>query len=125
RDSERPGTVNVSTTAGIDWCSGSSCSLGGPGILWQEQKDTTLKGRWTQPLGVGRLRAGFEIADISAEKGQPYSAAFRHVSSTAAQLRVEVGPQTVCLDPAEAAAGTCVTGAYALAQRNDATAFDT
>lgn len=125
RDSERPGTVNVSTTAGIDWCSGTSCSLGGPGILWQEQNDTTLKGRWTQPLGVGRLRAGFEIANISAEKGQPYSAAFRHVSSTAAQLRIEVGPQTVCLDPAEAAAGTCVTGAYALAQRNDTTAFDT
>ena len=125
RDSQRPGTVNVSTTAGIDWCSGSSCSLGGPGLLWQEQKDTTLKGRWTQPLGTGRLRVGFEIADVSAEKGQPYSAAFRHISSTAAQLRVEVGPQTVCLDPAEAAAGTCVTGSYALAQRNDTTAFDT
>lgn len=128
RDSDRPGTVNVSTSggSGIDWCSGSSCSLGGPGILNQSQSETALEGVWEQPLAGGILSAGFRFAQIEGEKGQPYSAAFRHVGTTAyPTVPNEVNPNTVCADPAEEAAGTCVTGRYALAQRNDTTAFHT
>ncbi len=128
RDSDRPGTVNVNTGggSGIDWCSGSSCSLGGPGILEQSQTETGLEGRWEQPLRGGALSAGFQLAYIEGEKGQPYSAAFRHVSTKDYPvIPNEINPNTVCADPAEEAAGTCVTGRYALAQRNDTTAFHT
>lgn len=128
RDSDRPGTVNVSTGggSGIDWCSGTSCSLGGPGILEQSQKDTTLSGTWEQDLGAGVFRAGFQFSRIEGEKGQPYSAAFRHVGTAAyPTIPNEVNPNVVCADPAEREAGTCVDGRYAVAQRNDTTGFHT
>lgn len=128
RDSDNPGTVNVTTDggSGIDFCSGTSCSLGGPGILEQSQSDTALEGTWEQPVGQGVFRAGFKLANIEGEKAQPYSAAFRHVSTNAyPTIPNEVNRNVVCADPAEREAGTCVDGRYALAQRNDTTAFDT
>ena len=123
RTSVNPGTISVSTVGtGIDWCSStSSCAVGGPGNLIQNQKDLTLKGLWEQPLGAGNLRMGFEIAQITGRKAQPYGRSYRHGASATN----EVGSNIVCADPTEEAAMTCVTGVYALGQYNESRAFDT
>ncbi|WP_406852127.1 hypothetical protein WEU32_12575 [Brevundimonas sp. BH3] len=123
RTSENPGTTSVSTVGtGVDWCSSnSSCAVGGPGNLIQRQKDLTLKGLWKQPLTNGDLRLGFEIAQVTGRKAQPYSRSYRHGDSAAS----EVGANIACADPAEAAALTCVPGRWALGQFNETRAFDT
>lgn len=123
RTSVNPGTTSVSTVGtGIDWCdSTSSCAVGGPGNLIQRQEDLTLKGSWEQPLSSGDLSMGFELAQITGRKAQPYSRSYRHGASAAA----EVGTTIACADPSEAAAMTCVPGRWALGQYNEARAFDT
>ena len=123
RTSENPGTISVSTVGtGVDWCaSTSSCAVGGPGNLVQRQEDLTLKGRWEQPLYDGDLSMGFELAQITGRKAQPYSRSYRHGASAAP----EVGANIVCADPAEEAALTCVPGRWALGQFNESRAFDT
>lgn len=122
RTSENPGTLAVSTVGtGIDWCSSSTCSVGGPGNLVQRQEDVILKGSWDQPLTDGDLRLGFEISHITGRKAQPYDRSYRHGANAAA----EVGATIVCADPAENAAQTCVDGRYALGQFNETLAYDT
>lgn len=127
RTSDRPGTINVQATApGVDWCSGTSCSLGGANEIYQHQWDTTLRGVWDRPLFDGQLRMGFEISHVDAEKTRPVaSAAYRHISSSGAgsTLAMEINPNTVCTPPV-LVAQTCVDGAYALAQMNVDEAFE-
>lgn len=123
---DRPGTINVQASApGIDWCSGSSCSLGAPNPINQRQWDTTIKAQWEQPALGGDIRLGAEYGRIKAIKQrEETSAAFRHISSsgTGSTLGVEISPNTVCVPPV-LVEGTCVDGAYALAQMMPEMAF--
>lgn len=123
---DRPGTINVSATApGVDWCSGSSCTLGAPNPINQRQWDSAIKAQWEQPLLDGDIRFGAEYTRVKAVKErEETSYAFRHISSSGntSTLWYEVSPNTVCTQPI-LYAGTCVNGAYALAQMNPEMAF--
>lgn len=123
RRSDRPGILNISSTApGVDWCSStSSCSLGAPDPINQRQWDSTVKALWEQPTLGGDIRFGAEYARVKAVKERPETVySFRH--GDRADLPVEVNPNTVCTQPM-LYPDTCVDGAYALAQLSPAMAF--
>lgn len=121
---DRAGTISISATApGVDWCSSeSSCSLGGPNPINQDQWDSAVKAQWEQPALGGDVRFGAEYARVKAVKERSetnYS--FRHGDSE--DLPIEVNPSTVCAQPMQYP-DTCVEGAYALAQMGPAMAFE-
>lgn len=123
---DRPGTINIQSTApGVDWCSGTSCSLGAPNPINQRQWDTTIKAQWEQPALGGDIRFGLEYARVKAVKErEETSAAYRHISSSGSgsTLGIEISPNTVCVPPVTVE-GICVDGAYALAQMLPEMAF--
>lgn len=112
---------SISTSAdGIDWCSGSSCSIGAASPIAQRQWDSVIKAQWDQPLLGGDMRFGAEYARIKGIKRreqQGYS--LRHISSSGANstLPLEVNPSTVCAQPQQFEL-SCVDGVYALGQMN-------
>lgn len=126
RRASRPGTININATApGVDWCSGTSCSLGAPNPINQRQWDTMIKAQWEQPALGGDIRFGAEYLRVKAVKQrEKTSYAFRHAITTGngSTLPIEINPNTVCVPPVTVEA-ICVDGAYALAQMMPEMAF--
>lgn len=112
---------SISSTAdGVDWCSGTSCSIGAASPIAQRQWDSVVKAQWDQPMLGGDMRFGAEYARIKAIKRRDemgYS--LRHISSSGSNstLPLEVNPNTVCAQPQQFSL-SCVDGVYALAQMN-------
>jgi hypothetical protein len=119
-DREAPGTIYTLSTAipAYAGCSlGSSCVFGSVGPLTQEQHETGLKGSWSQPLGAGRLRLGFDYSHVEAQKvRETDSLAYVGTSTYLYQ-----GSNVVC---AVQEGRSCVTGAYAVTRRLQYGAFD-
>lgn len=59
------------TVIGTSLCTSGNCSMGGFGDIEQSQDDTTLKGRWSQPLWNGQLDSGFEFSYVKVNKVRP------------------------------------------------------
>lgn len=123
---DRPGTINIQSSApGVDWCSGTACTLGAPNPINQRQWDSSIKAQWDQPAWGGDLRFGAEYLRVKAVKErEETSYAFRHISSSGnnSTLHFEISPNTVCVPPV-LVEGSCVDGAYALGQMNPEMAF--
>ncbi|MFT4090279.1 MAG: TonB-dependent receptor [Asticcacaulis sp.] len=87
------------TVIGTSYCSSANCIFGGFGDLDQTQTDVTLKGDWSQPLGIGTLSGGFSIAQVEVSKSRPVENA---TFSTATAAAGAIGADTVCAadDPA-------------------------
>lgn len=109
------GTFNISTSApGLTGCSsGSSCTIGSAGDFLQEQNVTTLKGEWEQPLGFGRLSAGFDLSRVEAHRARE--------QELVSHLTTSISANTVCLSGESLA---CRTGSYALTTQLRYGAFD-
>lgn len=109
------GTYNISTSApGMSGCSASSsCTIGAAGDFIQRQDVTTLKGEWDQPLGVGHLSTGFEVAQVKAHRERP-----RELVS---HLTTNINVNTVCVTGESLA---CRNGSYALTTQLRYGAFD-
>lgn len=87
----------------VNWCAATSCSEGGFGDINQSQIDTTLSGRWSQPLWGGDLRIGFDYDRIQAQKQRP--------DENRAYLRGVYDTRTACAVSTDLA---CVAGDHAL-----------
>lgn len=121
-DREAPGTIYTLATAipAYSTCSAStSCVFGSVGPLTQEQHETGLKGMWSQPLGDGRLRLGFDYSHIDAQKIRPTDA--MAYTGTASATNLYQGTNVVC---AVDEGRSCVTGAYVILRRIQYGAFD-
>lgn len=120
-DREAPGTIytlSTSIPAYANCSLGSSCVFGSVGPLKQQQHETGLKGTWSQPLGGGLLRAGFDYSHIEAKKIRETDAfAYTGIGST----NLYQGANVVC---AVDEGRSCVTGAYAITRKVQYGAFD-
>lgn len=113
-DREAP-QYNFSRPAGgsVNWCAASSCTEGGFGDINQSQHDTTVLGRWNQPLGGGDLRLGFDYDRIQAQKQRP--------EENRAYQRGTYDVRTACASPTDLA---CVAGEHALTRYISYQPFD-
>ncbi|MEZ6000876.1 hypothetical protein [Hyphomonas sp.] len=97
----------------INFCSGSSCTIGGIGNLDQTQRDYALEGEASHPLFGGTFDFGGGVSYIDAHKGRDQE--LRMYS------RCVYDPDTVCADPSET---SCIDGEIAATQYNLFPAFD-
>lgn len=97
----------------VDWCASSNCTEGGFGNINQSQHDTTLLGRWSQPLVGGDLKLGFDYDRIQAQKERP--------EQGRAYSRGTFDRRTACASPTDIA---CVAGDHALTRYIAYGAFD-
>ena len=96
-----------SAAPSIDFCTGTSCTIGGIGDLEQYQRDYTLEGEASRPLLGGTLQFGGEVGYVEAHKAREQE--LRMYS------RGTYDPDTVCADPTDA---SCIDGEIAATQYN-------
>ncbi|WP_298330737.1 TonB-dependent receptor [Asticcacaulis sp.] len=89
------------TVLGSGYCSSTNCVFGGFGDIAQTQKDTNLKGQWSQPLWGGSFDGGFDFGYVAALKQR-----FEDNASYNTATGTSVGALVVCSDGDPA----CMTG---------------
>lgn len=81
------------TVLGSGYCSSTNCVFGGFGDIAQTQKDTNLKGQWSQPLWGGLFDGGFDFGYVAAHKQR-----FEDNASYNTAAGTSVGALVVCSD---------------------------
>lgn len=87
-------------------CSNTNCTIGGFGKLDQWQNNYILNGRWSAPLGPGRLAMGLDYQRIEAMRRRAEDG-YAYLQPTDRDLAATI----VCAEPDGLA---CMTGQYAL-----------
>ncbi|WP_324698442.1 TonB-dependent receptor plug domain-containing protein [Novosphingobium aerophilum] len=89
-------------------CTGTNCTIGGFGDVDQWQNNYALTGRWSAPVGPGRLAIGFDYQRIEAMRSRPAdNYAYSRGTAQSAAATIACG---------DANSLTCVAGEYALTQ---------
>ncbi len=108
RDAQETNYSIPSFTTNGNVCSASNCTIGGFGDIDQWQDNYALTGRWSAPVGPGRLSAGFDYQRIEAMRSRP--------QDTYAYSRGTDEEDAASIVCAQGDSMTCVTGEYALQQ---------
>ncbi|MBT0669355.1 TonB-dependent receptor plug domain-containing protein [Novosphingobium profundi] len=108
RDAQETNYSIPSFTTNGNVCSASNCTIGGFGDVDQWQDNYALTGRWSAPVGPGRLSAGFDYQRIEAMRSRP--------EDTYAYSRGTDEEDAASIVCAQGDSMTCVTGEYALQQ---------
>jgi hypothetical protein len=99
-------TISSWTEVGSGCSTSTNCVIGSYGDIRQWQNNYALTGRWSTPLGPGRLSAGFDYQRIEAMRSRlEDNYAYRTTTARSAAATI------VCAQPDSL---TCTTGEYAL-----------
>ena len=99
-------TISSWTKVGSGCSTSTNCVIGSFGDIRQWQNNYALTGRWSTPIGPGRLSAGFDYQRIEAMRSRlEDNYAYRTTTAQSAAATI------VCAQPDSL---TCTTGEYAL-----------
>jgi hypothetical protein len=99
-------TISSWTDVGSGCSTSTNCVIGSFGDIRQWQNNYALAGRWSTPIGPGRLSAGFDYQRIEAMRSRlEDNYAYRTTTARSAAATI------VCAQPDSL---TCTTGEYAL-----------
>jgi hypothetical protein len=119
RDAPDNNYSRPSAAPSVNFCASTNCTEGGFGSIRQRQETISFSGDYQLPLAVGELAMGFDLQWTDAQKARLRdNYAYQQGSQTG---NPSVSPLTLCEGGDD---DTCVTGEYALMQRQIYRAYD-